>query len=133
MGSEFAYEDIASQEVEKYTYRYVRDEDCNGQDCLVIERYPTEAGSGYTRQVVWLDRQHYRPQRIDFYDRKNALLKTLTYSGYRQYLDKYWRADEMRMENHQTGKSTTLLWSDYRFRSGLTERDFERNSLLRSR
>jgi len=28
MGSEFAYEDISSQEVEKYTYKYLRDEPC---------------------------------------------------------------------------------------------------------
>ena len=32
MGSEFAYEDIASQEVEKYTYKYLRDESLNGID-----------------------------------------------------------------------------------------------------
>ncbi len=28
MGSEFAYEDLSSQEVEKYTYKYLRDETC---------------------------------------------------------------------------------------------------------
>lgn len=133
MGSEFAYEDLSSQEVEKYTYRYLRDEDCDGMACFVIERYPLDRNSGYTRQVVWLDRQEYRPQKIRFYDRKNSLLKTLTYSGYRQYLDKFWRAGEMYMENHQTGKSTRLIWSDYRFRTGLDERDFDRSSLARTR
>lgn len=40
MGSEFAYEDISSQEVEKYTYKYLRDEIINGIDCFVIEQYP---------------------------------------------------------------------------------------------
>ena len=133
MGSEFAYEDLSSQEVEKFTYQYVRDETCNDLECFVIERYPQDRNSGYTREVVWLDKQEYRPQKIVFYDRKNSLLKTLTYSGYRQYLDRFWRADEMYMENHQTGKSTRLIWSDYRFRTGLTERDFDRNSLTRIR
>lgn len=133
MGSEFAYEDISSQEVEKYTYRYLRDEAYNEFDCFVIERYPVDKYSGYTRQVVWLDKREYRPQKIEFYDRKNSQLKTLTYSGYRQYLDKYWRADEMFMTNHQTGKSTTLTWTDYRFQTGLTERDFDRTSLERAR
>jgi len=28
MGSEFAYEDLSSQEIEKYTYKYLRDEAC---------------------------------------------------------------------------------------------------------
>ena len=40
MGSEFAYEDIASQEVEKYNYKWIRDEVYNGKDYFVIERYP---------------------------------------------------------------------------------------------
>lgn len=133
MGSEFAYEDIASQEVEKYTYKYLRDETLNGIDCFIIERYPAYKHSGYTRQVVWINKAEYRPEKVVFYDRKNTLLKTLTYDGYRQYLDKFWRADDMFMENHQTGKTTQLTWSDYRFQTGLTDRDFDRNSLKRMR
>jgi outer membrane lipoprotein-sorting protein len=133
MGSEFAYEDIASQEVEKYTYKYLRDETLNGIDCFVIERYPAYEHSGYTRQVVWVNKAEYRPEKIVFYDRKNTLLKTLTYSGYQQYLDKYWRADEMFMDNHQTGKSTRLTWKNYQFKTGLDDRDFNKNSLKRAR
>jgi hypothetical protein len=133
MGSEFAYEDLSSQEVEKFTYKHLRDEICKDMECFVVERYPEDKNSGYTREVVWIDKQEYRPWKIDFYDRKNSLLKTLTYSGYRQYLNKYWRADEMFMENHQTGKSTRLIWSNYHFRTGLNERDFDRNSLKRTR
>ena len=133
MGSEFAYEDIASQEVEKYTYKYLRDENLNGIDCFVIERYPAYEHSGYTRQVVWINKAEYRPEKVVFYDRKNSLLKTLTYDGYQQYLDKFWRADQMYMENHQTGKSTTLTWSDYQFKTGLEDRDFNKNSLKRAK
>ena len=133
MGSEFAYEDIASQEVEKYTYKYLRDETLNGIDCFVMERYPAYEHSGYTRQVAWVNKAEYRPEQVVFYDRKNALLKTLTYDGYQQYLDKFWRADQMHMENHQTGKSTTLTWSNYQFRTGLEDRDFNKNSLKRAK
>jgi hypothetical protein len=133
MGSEFAYEDLSSQEVEKYTYKYLRDEMYEGMDTYVVQRIPVDKYSGYTRQEVWLDKAEYRPQKIVFYDRKNSKLKTLTYSGYQQYLDKYWRSDEMFMENHQTGKSTRLIWSDYAFKTGLTDRDFDRSSLKRAR
>ena len=133
MGSEFAYEDLSSQEVEKYTYKYLHDESFNGMDCFVIERDPVDTHSGYTRQVVWIDKEEYRPQKIDYYDRKNSLLKTLVFGDYRQFLDRYWRSHDMQMENHQTGKSTRLTWSDYAFKTGLTERDFDRNSLKRVR
>ena len=133
MGSEFAYEDISSQEVEKYSYKWLRDEAFDGQEAFVIERIPRYKHSGYTRQEAWLDKVHYRVLKVDYFDRKGALLKTLVASEYQQYLDQYWRARRMDMENHLTGKSTTLIWSDYKFRNGYTDRDFDRNSLKRAR
>ena len=133
MGSEFAYEDISSQEVEKYTYEFVRSENVEGTPMHVIERIPVDTRSGYTRQIVWYDQAEYRLQRIDFYDRKDELLKTLMYHDYEQYLDQYWRAQRMEMENHQTGKSTTLVWTEYAFRTGLTDRDFDQSALRRAR
>ncbi len=133
MGSEFAYEDLASQEVEKYTYRYLGEGRLDGIPVVLNERYPVDPNSGYTRQKVWIDQQRYIPLKIEYYDRKNSLLKTLVMRGYKQYLGQYWRPDEMYMENHQTGKSTLLTWKKYRFRTGLGDRDFTRNSLKRVR
>ena len=133
MGSEFAYEDISSQEVEKYTYKFLRDDTFNDMDVFVFERYPVDKKSGYTRQIVWMDKEHYKERKIEFYDRKNALLKTLLFTEYNQYLDQYWRAHDMYMENHLTGKSTKLLQSNYQYRTGLSDRDFDKNSLKRIR
>ncbi len=133
MGSEFAYEDIGSQEVEKYTYKYLRDEACGNLECFVVERYPVDEYSGYTRQVTWIDKEEYRSQKTVYYDRKNALLKTLTFIGYQKYLENHWRPSEMFMENHQTGKTTRIVWNNYRFRTALTEDDFEVNDLRRMR
>jgi len=134
MGSEFSYEDISGQEVEKYTYKWLRDEAYQGQDCYVFERYPIDKkNSGYSRQVVWMDKKEYREWKIEFYDRKKSLLKILTVKGYKKYLKKYWRANEMNMVNLQNHKSTKLLWSNYRFRTGLKAKDFNLNSLKRAK
>jgi outer membrane lipoprotein-sorting protein len=119
--------------VEKYDYKYLRDESIDGRMAFVIERYPRYEHSGYTRQVTWIDQEMYQPLKVEFYDRKDSLLKTLTFHDYHQYEGQYWRADQLKMVNHQTGKSTDLVWRDYRFRSGLTDRDFDRNSLKRAR
>ena len=133
MGSEFAYEDISSQEVEKYTYKFLRDDTLDGLEVFVFERYPLDKKSGYTRQIIWLDQEHYKERKIEYYDRKNALLKTLVFNDYHQYLDKFWRAHNMYMENHLTGKSTRLIQSNYEFNTGLTDRNFDKNSLKRAR
>ncbi|MEM1181540.1 MAG: outer membrane lipoprotein-sorting protein [Acidobacteriota bacterium] len=133
MGSEFAYEDISSQEVAEYTYRYLRDEELNGQSTYVVERVPVHPKSGYQRQEVWFDREEFRPLKTVFYDRKGDLLKTLEQQGFERYLERYWRPARMTMVNHQTGKSTELKWSDYVFQNGYSESDFNRAGLARAR
>lgn len=133
MGSEFAYEDLSSQEVEKYTYKFLKEETYNGEKTQVIERFPVDPKSGYTRQIVWYNpAKGHRIEKIEFYDRKDALLKTLTYKNYKLYEGKHWRAAEMHMVNHQTAKETQLLFENYQFRIGLTETDFTQNSLKRA-
>jgi len=89
--------------------------------------------SGYTRRLVWYNlEKDYRLEKTEFYDRKNALLKTLTYTDYKQYLGKHWRASQFLMVNHQTGKQTTLSFEDYTFQTGLSDTDFSQNSLRRA-
>ena len=131
VGSEFAYEDILSQEYQRYRHRWLRDEPCGELSCFVVERIPRDRNSGYTRQIVQFDKEHYRPIRIDYYDRKDALLKTLHYKNYRRYLSRYWRSHEMVMQNRQSGKSTILRVKNYEFRVGLREAYF-RPSRLRT-
>ena len=134
MGSEFSYEDFSSQEVEKYTYKWIRDEVYDGQECFIVELYPVDKkNSGYTRQVTWIDKKEYRTLKVEYFDRKDSHLKTLIFSGYRKYLDKYWRSDKMNMVNHQNGKSTSLEFLDYKFSAGLKESDFSKNALKRAK
>lgn len=133
MGSEFAYEDLASFEVEKYTYKFLREEACAAGTCFVVEQYPVDKYSGYTRRVAWIDKEEYRNWKTEFYDRRDSLLKTLTVTSYKQYLDKYWRAEGMKMVNHQTKKTTDLVWEEYQFQTGLSDSDFNKNTLKRAK
>ncbi|MGS2717689.1 outer membrane lipoprotein-sorting protein [Eionea flava] len=133
LGSEFAYEDLTSPETEKYTYRWLKEEAIDGRLTDVIEQYPTYKYSGYKRLVKWLDKDYRQPVKVEFYDRKDRHLKTLTSSDFEQYLGVYWYPSMMFMDNHQTGKNTVLAWEDYVFRKGLTDRDFNRNALKRLR
>lgn len=132
LGSEFAYEDIASQEFSKYKYRWLRDEPCGDNTCFVVESRPLYAKSGYTRLVNWYD-DSYRIWRVEYFDRKNTLLKVLIPSGYTLYLKRFWRASELQMENVQTGKKTRLIYDSYTFNTGLKDKDFRKNALQRTR
>lgn len=128
VGSEFAYEDLSSQEVEKYNYKFL------GQKgpMLMVEQDPVDPKSGYTRRIATYNMDKgYRLEKIDFYDRKNALLKTLTYSDYKLYKDKFWRAGKLKMVNHQSNKETLLEFRDYNFELDLSDEDFSQVALKR--
>lgn len=133
MASEFAYEDLSSFELAKFKFTWLRDDTLDGEAVFVVEQVPVDEFSGYSKSVVWLDQAEYRARKIEFYDRKNALLKTLLMSDYKQYLNKYWRPLKLQMTNHQTGKSTDLLVRDIEFGKGRTDADFDTNALQRSR
>lgn len=133
LGSEYAFEDLTSFEVARYSYKYLRDEMVDGIDCFVVEMYPKYEHSGYTRQIGWIEKERYIIIKGEYYDRKNELLKTQVFKDYKQYLDKFWRAHQQLMTNHQNGKSTSLLWKNYQFGVGLTDRDFDKNTLKRAR
>jgi len=133
MGSEFAYEDIASQEVNKYNYKYIKNLKVAGVDGFLIERYPVDKNSGYTKQSVWVDGKNYLIHKIEYYDRKGSLRKTLLYKDYKKYLENTWRPIVMSMVNHQNGKSTDLIWDSYTFRSSISHRDFDKTAIKRVR
>jgi outer membrane lipoprotein-sorting protein len=133
MGSEFAYGDIGVMAIAHYTYRLLGEETLDGFDAFKVERRPLDADSPYHRQIVWIDRDEYRVLRIDYYDDDDALLKSLHLRGFRLYANRYWRPEEMEMINHQTGASTLLLWSDYVYGAGLSERELDPNALRRAR
>ncbi len=133
VGSEFAFEDFTALELNKYDYKYLRTEELDGKLCDVIERYPRYEHSGYTKQISWIDQDVFQVRKVEFYDRRGDLLKTLTLDDYKAYETNYWRAHKLTMVNHQTGKSTDLLYSAYIFKKGLSDRDFKKGVLRRIR
>ncbi|PCJ28783.1 MAG: outer membrane lipoprotein-sorting protein [Flavobacteriales bacterium] len=134
MGSEFAFEDLSSQEVEKYKHKYIGLVKLNGVVCYKLERYPIAKTSGYKKVIAYLNKENYRPEKVIFYDRKDSKLKTLTYSSYKKYAGKYWRANQMKMVNHQNGKETLLNFSNMKFNDEtITEETYTQNSLKRAK
>ncbi len=133
VGSEFAFEDFSTQQMSKFDYTWLRDEPCGTLQCHVVERKPLYEASGYTRELVWVDTTDYQFRKIDYYDRKNALLKTLSLDNYTLYENKFWRPLTLTMTNHESGKATKLIWTAYNFGTGLTKDDFTTASLERAR
>jgi outer membrane lipoprotein-sorting protein len=129
MGSEFAFEDMSSFEIEKYKFKYLRDETFDGQASFVLQQIPTDNDSGYSKQIIWVDKKYYRLLKVEFYDRKSSLLKELVNHEFTLFLDRYWRPMRTEMFNEQNGKSTELVTHQLNFNSGLSEDDFNQGTL----
>jgi hypothetical protein len=108
MGSEFSYEDLGSQEVEKYTYKFLKEDD----EKWIIERYPVKK-SGYTKQIVTISKKYKQPIEIQYFNRRSELLKTAKFSDFKSYKVKskeYFRSGNVHMVNHLTKKESKLSW-----------------------
>ncbi len=133
VGSEFAFEDFTSLELNKYDYRFVGTQNGGGMVYDVLERTPKYENSGYSKQVSYVDQDVYQIRKVEFYDRRGDLLKVLELEDYRQYDNGVWRAHRLAMRNVQTNKETDLLYQDYAFDVGISDRDFVKGRLSRLR
>ncbi len=130
MGSEFAFEDITGNTLDKFSYRKVGEAKLQDIDCDLIEKIPTYANSGYTKVKVWLDKKTHLAHRLEYFDRKNTLMKVQTFTGWKLY-GKVWRADAIAMDNLQTKKKSVLRFSDRKLGAGLKEEQFTQRNLQR--
>lgn len=131
VGSEFAFEDLTSNELGKYRYTLIDTIERDGMTIYKIECIPLYERSGYTMLHCYVDNEVYQSRGIEFFDRGGNKFKTLQLLDYREYEGGYWRSHRQVMENHLTGKSTVLEFDSFDFGVDLNRRDFEPSVLDR--
>jgi len=120
LGSEFSFEDIAVQSVDRYRWRLLGEEEIAQHRCWVLERTPV-GHSAYRYAKVWLDQEAYRLLQVEYYNLRDELVKTMTLSDYVVLGEDYWRPQTMEMHNHVSGRMTTLRWREYVIGTGIDE------------
>lgn len=131
MGSEFSYEDLGSQEVEKYNYVFIKDETVGSDKTWVLERTPKKS-SGYSKMKLWVSQTYYNPIKIEYFDRKNELLKVADFKDFKMYNvknKKLYRASSIHMKNIQTKKESVITWSDRKLGVSFSDKDFAQERL----
>jgi outer membrane lipoprotein-sorting protein len=133
MGSEFSYEDLGSQEVEKYKFKWLKDTKFTGLDCYVIERTPTYK-SGYSKQISYIAKKYSNPLKVEYYDRKNQLLKVALFEGYEKHTvggKSMYRPKSIKMDNVQTKKKSIFSWKNRKIGVSFSDNEFRKNNLKR--
>ena len=125
LGSEFAFEDLASPEVEKYTFKFLEETIWNTIEVYMVERIPVDRKSGYSKQLVYYNKDNYRVEKIEYFDRKGEHVKTLEITGYKVFDIGIPKPAKLTMKNQKNGKTTSLNFVNYKFKdSAIRELDF---------
>lgn len=128
MGSEFSYEDITGNTLNKWRYKKIKEETIEGIEYYVIEKYPNYSNSRYSKVQNWITKKDFLLKRSEMFDKKNCLLKVQTFSGWKEYSNT-WRPSEIKMENLQNDKKSILTFKDRRFSLALSEKSFQKSSM----
>ncbi|MCI0755770.1 outer membrane lipoprotein-sorting protein [Teichococcus vastitatis] len=130
-GSEFSFEDIVRWELEKYDYQYVETVNCGApKPCETIANIPRYEYSSYSKLVETIDMAILQPRNIKYFDLSGRHFKTLEFFDYRK-VGRYWRPARTVMTNHVTNDVSQILWSNYRFGTGLSEADYNAERIER--
>lgn len=133
MGSEFSYEDLGSQEIDKYNFKWIKDfKNKKGEAHYLLERKPKQK-SGYSKMVMVISKKLNSAVKIDYYDRKGELLKTGLFKNFKNFKigknKQIYRAGLIEMKNIQTKKSSTFAWKSRKLGIKHRKRDFDKKSL----
>lgn len=129
MGSEFSYEDMGSQEPEKFKFKYLELTDVGGRKTHKMERIPTDKYSSYSKQIVYEDLEYRMPTKVEYYDKKGELLKVAEFSNFKKLYKNMYRAMKIHMKNVQTKKESILEWKKRKLGVKLPKSRFQSTKL----
>lgn len=103
MGTDFTYEDMEPEDIDNFTYTILRSEEIRKKDCWIIEAVPAnkkkKLESSYAKRTLWVTKDTYFTLKIDFFDRQNHLIKTLSNHSVVNVQGTVWRPNKVLMNN----------------------------------
>jgi hypothetical protein len=130
MGTDFTYDDMGDRSVDEDTHNLLREEEREGYKVWVIESHPKEKDYMYSKRVSWIRQDALTAVKVDFYDKRGVLLKTLEVSDLKEQ-DGIWTAFKMEMHNVQKDHRTVIEMSEVQYNIGLEDSLFRVSTLER--
>lgn len=131
MGSEFSFEDLGSQSIDKYTYDLKGEKKVEGQDTWVLER-KSKSKSSYSKVTMYVSKKYLAAVKSEYYNKRGELLKFAIFSGFKQYKvgrKNLFRANKIDMTNVQNKKKSVFSWEDRKIGVKIPSRKFNKNAL----
>lgn len=137
LGTDLTFDEIRNDNrvtLADWTFRALGEEEIDGARCMRIEGVAaSEAVArelGYRRAQWCVDRKILIARRIDYWDRRDVLLKTLANRD-PQLIDGVWAATRIEVSNHKTGHRTVLDFEASKFDAALPDALFTQQQMER--
>ena len=137
VGSDFSYEDVSGRNLSEDTHSLLDDETLDDRKVFVIESVPL-APAAFTRRVSWIDKEHFLPLKIEYYDAQDRLQRIFTANSIEDIAagegdDSRVHPTAMKrtMENVRTGHRTEVTVTSVNYDIGLSDDDFSERHMRR--
>lgn len=112
MGTDFCYGDLQAEDLGAHSYEMVAIEEIGDRPCYLIEAMPAKVEeaeqSGYSKRLIWVDREILFVRRVEYYDLDGELLKVLENKALEELPGGAWRSGEMVMETVRKGHRSVM-------------------------
>ena len=116
-GTDFSYEDMTGTSYsDRFTPGIVENPD---KDIVQLELKPMSMKSRYSKIIVYLNREHRYPEKMEYFDDNKVYFKHATYSYVKQ--GSYWYAKEVIMTDIKKQHSTSIFLNDMKFDQGIAD------------
>lgn len=119
-GTDFSYEDMSGSSFsERFTPRILESSDDKHYH---LELMPKSMKSKYSKIIIYLDKTHLYPTKMEYFDKDKTYFKYADYSYKKQ--GKYWYAEKVMMKNIKKEHSTEIQITEIKFDQGLDDSEF---------
>lgn len=136
MGTDFTYEDMQDFDLESWHYQLLGEDRCADRLCYQLQARPQTPSvqkiSGYSKRLLWVDKETYLVLRSDFFDKHDQLVKRLLASDVRQAPDStLFRAYHVEMEDLLRLHKTLIQFQLYQINQAVPNQIFNPRYLSR--
>ena len=125
--SDFYLTDYLEIKVGEEKHELLKSEEYEGKTCYIVESIPLKKDIRYGKRVSWIEQHYFIPLKIEYFDKRGELWKTLHIEWQNKFGFWFWK--KAVVENVQEDYKTFITIEDVRVNLGLHDRDFTKFGL----
>jgi len=130
MGTDFTYDDMGGRGIDQDTHKLLGEETIDGVKCYKVESIPVDNKDIYSKKIGWVIPDKWVHLKVDFYDRKGQLMKTLKASDIRN-VSGVWLQYNLEMTNFLENHKTVLKIMEAKINEPIDDQIFTTTALER--